>query len=293
MIGIAAAGEWYASYQRDGATGLIDLSAAVRAASRQPVRRIDRFIQLALIGSVRCVGDRKLPAATGIYLASGAGPLSSIAKVHEQMLAEGLLPKPAQFINTLANTAGFYTARNLGLDAQCLFVSRGYASFEAALELAGQEVGSGRLHAALVGSVEECTWPLAHHAERIHRPEAQSLAEGSIWVLLEPGGATCRLEHISTLAGTTTLKEWLLAQNPGGWYWCSATLDPAAAIVVQQVAQGQEWVSWPGPGGTSPLAAAVAAVRFINSGQEGVLLSINADREGWYQVCRYRLTNSA
>lgn len=287
---ITSVGEWYAGYERDTEGGLVDLGAELKRASRQPVRRIDRFIQLAMIGSARCVGERTLPATTGIYLASGCGPISSNAAVQQQMFSDGLIPKPAHFINTLANTAGFYVARNLGLEGQCLFVSRGYAAFEAALELALTDLAQGYLPAALVGCVDECTLPLEQHAQRMHRTDAQRYAEGSVWLLLEPGSAAqSGVEEVASLNGGPALQAWLQAQPSDAWLWQAPTLDAEAVGLLQRHAQHSGWRLWQGPAEESPLAAAVAAIRFLSTGAPGTLISVNTDRAGWYQVCRYRV----
>lgn len=291
MIAISAAAEWYHEYDRsaEAANELLDLRAELKAGVREHVRRVDRFIQLALVGAARCVGSRELPAGCGVYLASGMGPVDSTAVVQEQMFRHGVLPKPAQFINTLANTAGFYIARNFGLDSQCLFISRGYASFEAALDLACEDLVSRRVPMALVGGVDQCTLPLNAHARRLHHPDAPVLAEGSQWLLLELSPTPqVRLCEVDNLLGHIALAQWLEAQSAEqGWCWQSAALDSEAARLVQAAVRRRHWNHWPGPVGESPLRSGSVAVRFARSGRGGDLMTINADRPGCYQVCRY------
>lgn len=301
MLEVVAAAQHYREYERDFPGPLEDLRRPLKRLCREHVRRVDRPIQLAMIGSALCVGERELAPDTGIYLASGLGPVASTAAVQEQMFTQGVFPKPVQFINTLANTAGFYVARNLGLHHQCLFVSRGYASFEAALELARDDLALGTVSAALVGMIDECTLPLGQHARRLRRRSAQRLAEGSAWLLLLAGTgngelaeigenrAEAQLECLDELNGVAALTDWLRRQPSTAWYWQVPTLDLEARAAVAACARQRSWHAWEGPEAESQLCAAVAAVDFINRENAGVLLSINTERPGCYQVSRYRV----
>ena len=95
------------------------------------------------------------------------------------------LPKPFNFINTLGSSAGFYVARNLGLQGQNFFISRHGASFEATLMAAFADFAAGAAQQALVGAVEEVTLPLAQHRQRLDLRDDAVVAEGSLWLLLE------------------------------------------------------------------------------------------------------------
>ncbi len=171
------------------------LDEALKPLCREPFRRIDRFIQLALLGSARCVAGQALQTDCGLYIGSGLGPMSNNIASLEQLVRGRELPKPFNFINTLGSSAGFYVARNLGLMGQNVFVSRRQASFEALLSAALADLESGILHQALVGVVEEVTLPLLAQRERQGLAPNQPLAEGSHWLLLERDG---------TLGGTVT-----------------------------------------------------------------------------------------
>lgn len=161
------------------------LDEALKPLCREPFRRIDRFIQLALLGSARCVAGQALQTDCGLYIGSGLGPMSNNIASLEQLVRGRELPKPFNFINTLGSSAGFYVARNLGLTGQNVFVSRRQASFEALLSAALADLESGVLPQALVGVVEEVTLPLADQRERQGLTPDLPLAEGSHWLLLE------------------------------------------------------------------------------------------------------------
>ena len=82
---------------------LTSLESALKDLCREPFRRIDRFIQLALLGSANCAAGRKLRPDCGIYLGSGLGPIGNNIVTQEQLIRDAEIPKPFNFINTLGN----------------------------------------------------------------------------------------------------------------------------------------------------------------------------------------------
>lgn len=176
------------------------LDKVLNAACRTSWRRVDRFIQLALLGSARCVGAQKLSADCGVYLASGLGPLGSTIRVQEQILRDRVWPMPFNFVNTLGSCAGFYIASNLGLDGPNLFVSRRGQSLLAALTVALTDFAADAIEEALVGVIEEAPLPLATQRRRLGVGAETPLAEGSHWLLLanrspRHGERRLRFEH--------------------------------------------------------------------------------------------------
>jgi len=167
-----------------GLEPLPSLEGALRAACREHHRRVDRFIQLALLGAARCVDGRKLDADCSLYLGSGIGPEGNNIVVQEQICRDRLFPRPFNFVNTLGSSATFYVAKDLGLDSQAWWVSRRGASLEAVLELALADMELGLCSQALVGVVEECPFPYEEHRRRVQAASHAVLAEGSHWVLL-------------------------------------------------------------------------------------------------------------
>lgn len=167
----------------DGA--LPSLRDAVKEATGVSLRRVNRPIQLALIGAVRCARDVALEPACGLYLASGQGALQDSVDVFTQMFVDGQAPKPISFVNTLSNTSCFYVAKTLGLSGPNQFVSSSALPFESALSLALLDLARGRIAQALVGGVDECVLPLADHRKRLRTPDDAPLGEGSHWLCLE------------------------------------------------------------------------------------------------------------
>lgn len=179
----------YLHPRREG-EALPSLDAALKEVCRESFRRIDRFIELALLGSARCARGRTLMPDCGLYLGSGLGPMMDNIVCQEQLIRDRELPMPFDFINTLGNSAGYYVARNLRLSGQNLFVSRRGASFEAALVTALVDLECGTAPQALVGVVEEATEPLAEHRRRQGLAAGTVVAEGSHWLLLERDATT-------------------------------------------------------------------------------------------------------
>jgi hypothetical protein len=179
-----------------GQAPLPDLDAAVREACREPYRRVDRFIQLALLGAARCVGGRILDPSCALYLGSGVGPEGNNILVQEQICRDHLLPRPFNFVNTLGSAATFFVSKDRAMDGQGWWASRRGASLEAVLELALNDLELGVCKQALVGVVEECPAPFEDHRKRVGAGPGVALAEGSHWLLLqaEPADGAGRLE---------------------------------------------------------------------------------------------------
>lgn len=196
MMRVLQASHYFHQVAEDEA--LPALEARLAPLCRERFRRIDRFIQLSLLGSAECVKDLNLGEDCGLYISSGIGPAGNNIVVQETLWKQHKLPMPFNFVNTLGSSAGYYVAKNLGLSGQSLFISRRGDSFEAALDCAAADLESGVVTKALVGAVEECTLPLGQHRIRQALPKNTPLAEGSHWLLLEaspePKGARIELK---------------------------------------------------------------------------------------------------
>jgi len=164
---------------------LPDLTSTLKQVCSERPRRVDRFIELALLGSGLCARGRQLKPGCGIYLGSGFGPMGSNAAVQEQLLRDQECPKPFDFMNILGASAGFHVVKNLKLAGQNLFISRRGASLEAALAVVQADMQLGIVSQALLGVVEEATLPLDQHRQRQGLLPDTPVAEGSHWLLLE------------------------------------------------------------------------------------------------------------
>lgn len=168
---------------------LTPLKPLVAEVCSQRYRRIDRFIQLALIGSGRCLRHHQkravdLSSQTALYLTSGQGPTSNNIEVQESIFKHGEQAKPLKFINTLSNSAGFYVMKEAGLTGQNIFVTREITPLECALQTAIADLTERYCHSALIGMVDEATLPTADQCLRMKLPKGTTIGEGSYWFLL-------------------------------------------------------------------------------------------------------------
>jgi hypothetical protein len=185
----------YISLIEEGAP-LPDIETRLKPLCKESYRRIDRFIQLSLLGSGLCAQRRPLSPDCGLYISTGIGPVGNNIIVQETLFKQRLLPKPFHFVNTLGSSAGYYVCKNLGFTGQSLFISRRGAALEDALACAMVDLELGIVTQALVGAVEESTLPLSDHRQRLELPPGTPVAEGSHWLLLEQGAIHGRIGSI-------------------------------------------------------------------------------------------------
>jgi hypothetical protein len=210
-IYIHATGDYYA---RCDETTSVDLKQLVAEAIGQPVRRIGRFIQLALIGAGRCARAASLDSNAAVYLGSGRGDLEITIEVMQALLRDGHAPKPLSFINTVSNAACYYIAQNLKLMGRSSFVCNRYFAFETVLQLAALDLRTGTVSAALVGAVDVVVPPLNEHRTRLGLAPDAPVADASHWLCLRStaDGAIARLRAVENFADRGALDTWLQDQ---------------------------------------------------------------------------------
>lgn len=184
MIRIVASSHYFSVCDGDAALASLDERAA--AVTRERYRRVDRFVQLALLGSGECAGGLTLEPDCGLYVSSGTGPIGSNLAVQVAIHVARHAPMPFDFVNALGSSAAHYVAKNLALTGEGLFLSRDRASFTTAVECAMADLTSGVATQALVGAVEQVTLPVERHRRLLHLDGLTLAAEGSHWILLGP-----------------------------------------------------------------------------------------------------------
>lgn len=233
MIQVISASHYLQTVPDD--TGLPTLDSTLKQLCREPFRRIDRFIQLALLGSARCAASQSLRADCGIYLGSGLGPIGNNAVIQKRLIHDHEIPKPFNFINTLGSAAGYYIAKNLDLQGQNLFISRRGASLQAVLSMAMADLTLGVVSQALVGVVEEVTLPLAEHRRRQGLAAGMLMAEGSDWLLLQTAGEGGRQLHLQRFTAFVELQTALKsAWCDGDTVCCARSMEQPMADTLQQ-----------------------------------------------------------
>lgn len=231
------------------------LKELVKETTGESVRRIGRFIQLALIGTGRCLQSCRIkaPADTAVYLTSGRGDLEITLDVLTQMVEHGLPPKPLSFINTVSNSACFYIAKYFSLHGRSQFVTRRHAPLESALQLAALDLQTGAIKTALVGSVDICTEPLADHRKRLDVTDDVAIGEGSHWFLLadndyvnnlDTGTALATIDDVTLLPDQEALQQWLHANHHAPnetLVVCGQHVDKTATILLQTMTGCMPW----------------------------------------------------
>lgn len=284
MLDVISLGDYYCAINES--EELPELRADVNAICGQRFRRIDRFIQLCLLGSARCAIDQHIDNQTGLYIGSRFAALGNTIAVHNQMFIDKQIPKPAYFINTLSNCGGYYVARNLSLTGKNLFVSRADASLEAALQIASLDLLSGQVEQALLGVVDEAVLPLAHHCSRMGIPSDTALGEGSHWFLLRRSTDTndnklATIHDVCLLNDLACLQDWLQnkqAQHPVLQLYCSPAITAQLNNLNLQQFQPPQTLNH------YPARMAGVLLRFIEAQKPGGLITLQQDPDGRFHT---------
>lgn len=161
------------------------IDGRLMAVTRERYRRIDRFVQLALMGAAECARNHTLARDCGLYLSSGVGPISSNVLVQDAIHRDARMPMPFSFVNTLGSSACYHVVKELDIVGEAVMVARGSASFSTALTCAYADLASGVVSQVLVGAVEECVLPVDRHRSLLRLSPETAVAEGTHWLLLE------------------------------------------------------------------------------------------------------------
>jgi len=268
----------------------------VRELSKQTlgkqVRRVGRFIQLALIGAARCVGAEAPPAHTAIYMSSRRGDLETNIEVLEQLFAHAQTPKPLSFINTVSNASCYYVARHFGLHGRSCFVTGVCFNFEMALQAALLDFELGQVRSALVGGLDTVAAPLAIDRRRLGLAPDAPVGEASHWLWLESGAAKpgdTVLEAAEAFPDRAAALAWLRARRLDAEKTLFASgqyLDPADAAALQNEAGvSRSFAYREGLAYYDGQAGAVLGAFQARAEFDGCALAhLNADPEGRYAV---------
>jgi len=275
----------------------------IRALCGQRVRRVDRYIQLCLLGALRCTEGHRLPADTGIFLASQNNAIGSIVKTMECIFDERYPPAPFDFVNTLGNSACFYVAQLLGLSGKSIVLSREGFSFEAGLYHALLDFRSGQMQTALVGCVDEVLLPLEMHRVRI-AGENQPLVEGplgesSSWLLLraraEEPNEIC-LDNVSDFSSLDEVSAWLDSNSsaPSCYLQTCYKLSRDDRQALEKKVRSVEEYMAPFSVAGSGTHSAKSIMRLLTNtsirDQHKTLLHLNKNADGTYVLAEFLVT---
>ncbi len=267
----------------------LDLKPQLQAAWGKRFRRINHFIELALIGAKSCLDQSQLEieADCDLYLATEQGNVAGVADITRLLLKEQEAPMPLAFLNISNNMAGFYLAQSLKLHSSNLTIAHHSFPFETALDLAMFNIANSyrATPGALVGGVEECAYPLSQHRQRMNLATDTPLAEGSSWLHIGAGyqeHALASCEWVKFFADEAGLLSFLkqaalppLTYLAGGDNMSDeATVNFAADLNVYGVYKCANRV----PFHTTHCAYTVAS--FIGEKRGHSLIHINRDKRG-------------
>jgi 3-oxoacyl-(acyl-carrier-protein) synthase len=284
-IYIASAADYVEQIDRDVVAS--DLKSLVADAVGTPVRRIGRFIQLALIGAGRCAKPIDLPTQTAVYLGSARGDLEVAIEVMQTLVRDGHAPKPLSFINTVSNAASFYVAQCLNLMSRSTFVCNRYFAFETMLQLAALDLGHSAVETALVGTVDIVMPPLAGHRIRLGLDGDTPVADASHWLFLQsqPTQDTLgRLLVAESFVDASALRAWLGEQvfDSETWLACGQFMPHAEVDAWHRELQMQSFDYRAGRAYYDSQSGA-AIGEFLRRSR-GTLLHLNRDPSGRYSA---------
>lgn len=279
-------------YCAPAADPAVELKALVKQTTGEAVRRIGRFIQLAMIGAGRCAQAAPVPADTAVYFASGRGDFETTVEVMATLFRHGGAPKPLAFVNTVSNAACYYVARSLKLQSRSNFVCNRCLAFESVLQLALMDVQTGNASSALVGSVDAVTNPLQEHRRRLHLAADAPLAEGSHWLWLGPArsdrprlGEVLAVEQFSERAA---LLAWIAARQLTAQqcaFSAGQFLDPLAAAALRNEGGLSQVFDYRAGRGYYDSQSGAVIAQFLGSDAPCArLLHVNADPAGCFSV---------
>ena len=194
-----------------------DLKSELKALSGKVYRRTDHFIQLAIIGAHKAVGESEMGFQTALYMTSGQGDIMVFDRVRRQRYFEEMLSKPIDFVNLSSNTAAFYVADHLGLNGRNLFLAHHHFPVQMTMLLAQNDINSSKERSILVGGVDESI-PKPELARKLLGVDAEiTLGEGSNWLLLdgEANGAIASFAVEPKSLNKKELKRFLLSLETG------------------------------------------------------------------------------
>ena len=273
--------------ERIGTAPPTDLKPLVADAVGAPVRRIGRFIQLALIGAGRCAKQAQLASDTAVYLGSGRGDLEVTIEVMQALLRDGHAPKPLSFINTVSNAACYYVAQNLKLMGRSSFVCNRYFAFESVLQLAALDLQSG-VRSALVGTVDGVVPPLAGHRIRLGLSGDVEVADATHWIQLrsEPTPTTLgRLLAAEHFVDRDALNAWLEKQSiDAGWLLATGQFMPTAEASEWSTQLRTERFEYRTARPYYDSQSGAVIGEYLRSGETRTLLHLNRDPSERYGV---------
>ncbi|MGJ8667970.1 MAG: hypothetical protein ACSHXK_00665 [Oceanococcus sp.] len=171
-------------------------------------RRVNRWIQLALLGARQCVGEHELPQDTAIYLTTRNGAVGDTLALLTGN-AQNQPPAPFRFINVSGNMAAYYLAADLGVSGANQVIVSHELTWFSLLELA--QISNAPC--LLLGAVEELVWPLDVHKQRLKLPADARVGESSHWALVDFQQPGAQIQHMQRCINDDSARRLLSTEH--------------------------------------------------------------------------------
>jgi hypothetical protein len=248
------------------------------------LRRVNRFILLALLGARQCIHQRSLDPDTAIYLTTEHGNLGETAHVLDEIYVTHSLPKPFGFINTMSNTAAFYLAQNLGIRGRNIIVSSQHLSFERGLELLKADFAAGVEKSALIGGVDEASLSQVFMEEQASRNWQMVDGSGWLYVRAEKDGACGEIKEIRSFRDGPSLMTWIRERSPVDVISFGALIDDYESAELRGALRPAAEFDYLREYGYSGSATACGVGMFVRLFPGKTMFHINKDQRGHYAV---------
>lgn len=253
------------------------------------LRRSNKFIMLALLGSHACMHGAEFPDDMPVYFATENGNLYDTEVVLNQIYRNKSFPKPINFINTMSNVAAFYVAQSLNISGRNIMVSSKSFSFERALELLKAEFLAGSAQYGLVGSVDEAVFSDEVFEKKFNTPTGlHKLVEATSWfyVSCDNDHAAAKIELIRSFKNMEQASSWIREQpfDQGTVYATGILIDDEEKSAWRDIFSGTDEYDIISDLGYNDSITAAGIARFVQEGVEKRLIAVNRDQQGHYAV---------
>ncbi len=282
---------------------LPELKTLVKESTGKAIRRITRFVQLALVGASRCCKDVDVDKHAGVYFASCRGDTGVTVDLLNGLVREQQPPAPLTFVNSVSNAACFQVAKSVDVFGSSNFITNRYDPIFAALQLAQSDFMAQSTQTALIGTVDCCALPLSEHRKRVGVANTQGLAEASNWLLLASAAsqkeasqqksvgnkkqnAVGTIDDIQYCSNRDKLINWLEAKSfPADTVLgVGQHLSKTDASMIMNKTNFQSRFDYIDPDGYYDSPTGEGVVRFINEHSAPMMLHVNSDPSGRFTV---------
>ncbi|MGH1472574.1 MAG: beta-ketoacyl synthase chain length factor [Cellvibrionaceae bacterium] len=303
---ILSVGQYVEKVNEHSDKPLPELKTLVKESTGKAIRRITRFVQLALIGASRCCKNIEVDKNASVYFASCRGDTGVTVDLLNGLVRDQQPPAPLSFVNSVSNAACFQVAKSVGVFGGSNFITNRYDPIFAALQLAQSDFIIGSASSALIGSVDCCSSPLEEHRRRVHLSASQDLVEASNWLLVTnlpakkesaqddssiDDNAIGVIEELRYFSSLELLIQWLKIKDVGAdtVLGVGQHLSDSDVISIMEEGGVRHRFDYVGREGHYDSPTGEGIIRFLHEQTAIMMLHVNSDPSGRFtvfMVCR-------